>query len=135
MNNKERLYQWLKDKGISEFFDAMEIAEKADEIFNPESYSSKIAKVSITEQELHFHGPDITEEENKKMSAAMLRVFSLMKDGQWRTLENLMNVIGSPTQSIAIYLRAFREKRYGGHIVNKRKVGKGRIFEYQLIIR
>jgi len=124
----------ISEKVGAMFLDDGEVEVLADIFsrYRPQSFSKKIGKGSIEDTEFHAHGPEITEEEQKKMSGARLQVFSVMRDGEWRTLEYLRDVVGSPTQSIAIYLRSFREKKYGGYVVNKRKRGKTRIFEYQL---
>ena len=79
-------------------------------------------------------GPDITKDEKIEMRASRLAVFNIMKDGRWRTLEDIQACgIKSPPQSIAIYLRSFRESRYGGYIVNRKKLHDRRLFSYQVL--
>ena len=100
------------------------------------SFSEKIKKGSIADSEFHPNGPEVTSIEQKKMTKQRLKVFDLMKDGQWRTLDAIAaSGISSPPQSIAIYLRSFREEQYGGYTVNIRKLPKSRIFEYQLLFQ
>lgn len=93
------------------------------------------AGVTIKVDDFDPFGPEITEPERKKMSKQLLRVFEIMKDGQWRTLDQIAAFPGmrSPTQSISRYLCFFRAPQYGGHTVNRRKQQNARVFEYQVL--
>jgi len=70
-------------------------------------------------------------------------VVLVMRDGNWRTLEEIQEVIivggGQfyPVQSISARLRDCRKERFGRHTVDRRRRGspyKG-LFEYRLLIR
>ena len=64
------------------------------------------------------------------------RVFSLMVDGEWRTLSEVALVTGDPLQSISARLRDFRKARFGGHQLDRRRRGDdvSGLFEYRLVV-
>ena len=74
--------------------------------------------------------------DSARLTGQLRRVFTLMVDGQWRTLEEIAFVTGGSTASISARLRDFRKQKFGGHVVDRRRLGptKG-IFEYQLIVQ
>lgn len=59
-------------------------------------------------------------------------VFEAMKDGQWRTLNEISFITHAPESSISARLRDFRKERFGSHTVSRRHVKNG-LHEYQLI--
>lgn len=61
-------------------------------------------------------------------------VFSVMKDGQFRTLSSLAQMTGAPEASVSARLRDLRKPRFGGHTVNRQYLGNG-LFQYQLVVR
>jgi len=71
------------------------------------------------------------------------RVFQLMRDGEWRTFEEIRAVTGGSEAGISARLRDFRKTAdeipppYCGHRVDKRRRGdaaKG-IWEYRVLVR
>lgn len=84
----------------------------------------------------HFDGPDyIPEYDQVRLTGQCWRVFNLMKDERWRTLEEISSMIHDPQASVSAQLRHLRKDRFGSHIVNKRRRGDKSqgLFEYQLI--
>lgn len=71
----------------------------------------------------------------KRLTGQWLLVFDLMKDGCWRTLREIAQLTGCPEASISARLRDFRKKKFGGHIVDRRRRGHwvDGVHEYQLI--
>lgn len=71
--------------------------------------------------------------DHARLKGTLAKVFDLMSDGQWRTLE----VIGLPLNvgdaSISARLRDLRKAKYGSHTVERRHVRDG-LFEYRLIV-
>jgi hypothetical protein len=66
-----------------------------------------------------------------------------MCDGEWRTLSEInegtkseRNPLGDPPASISAQLRHFRKKRFGSHLVDKRRRGDdaGGLWEYRLVV-
>ncbi len=80
----------------------------------------------------------------KRLKTQIDRVFALMKDGQWRTLQEMQRDLEErypdthfPESSLSAQLRNLR-KEYGGfHIINKQRRGResNGTYEYQLLVR
>lgn len=85
---------------------------------------------------IRFNGSDYEpEDDDKRLSGQINRIFNLMKDGVWRTLEEIEKTTDDPQASISAQLRHLRKQRFGEHTVNKQRRGdrKNGLFEYQLI--
>lgn len=70
-----------------------------------------------------------------RLESQLWRVFGLMWDGEWRTLEQIAQATGGSEAGVSARLRDFRKPKFGGHTVNARRVGepKSGLFEYQVI--
>lgn len=66
-----------------------------------------------------------------RLNEQMRRVFRVMEDSKWRTLSEIARLTGDPEASVSARLRDFRKPRFGGLLVNRRRVNKG-LYEYQL---
>lgn len=85
------------------------------------------------QQPLRFDGPEyIPKRDQRRLTGQAERIFTLMKDSQWRTLPDIAKVTGDPEASISAQLRHFRKPRFGSHTVNRRHIIAG-LFEYQLL--
>lgn len=75
--------------------------------------------------------------DQKRLSKQYLRIFELMSDGKWRTLDEIARYTGDPHASISAQLRHFRKEAHGQHTVNKQRRGDPTqgLFEYQLLVR
>lgn len=73
--------------------------------------------------------------DDARLTGQIQRVFNLMRDGQWRTLEEIAVITGDPQASVSAQLRHLRKTRFGGHTVKKQSRGQREhgLFEYQLI--
>src|SRR4051812_39177242 len=67
-----------------------------------------------------------------RLSSQYMRVFNLMKDGRWRTLAEIREVVGGSEAGISARLRDFRKAVNGGHVVDDRRQGKSGVWEYRL---
>lgn len=86
---------------------------------------------------LHFDGDTYDAKNDQvRLTGQILRIFNLMKDGDWRTLTQISFATGDPHASVSARLRDFRKDRFGNHTVNRRHRGKlsGGLHEYQLIL-
>ena len=86
---------------------------------------------------MRFNGPDyVPVLDNARLSTQYVTIFNLMKDGEWRSLGEVDKITGHPEASISAQLRHMRKKRFGSHLVLKRRVGDPRdgLFEYRLIV-
>ena len=87
----------------------------------------------------HFDGE--TYESNhdfKRLTGQNLGVFNCMKDGSWRTLSEIEEVlgVGHSQAGISARLRDLRKEKFGSHTVDRRRRGnayKG-LHEYRLIV-
>ena len=71
----------------------------------------------------------------ERLTGQIRRIYDLMIDGAWRTLDEIHRCTRDPPASISAQLRHLRKRRFGGHTINKRRRGdeeKG-LWEYQLI--
>lgn len=70
----------------------------------------------------------------ERLAGQHARVYSLMEDGRWRTLDEIAALTGDPPASVSARLRDFRKPRFGAHAVERRARG-GRergLYEYRL---
>ena len=65
------------------------------------------------------------------------RIYSVMIDGEWRTLSEIAFTVKAPEASISAQLRNLRKEGYGHYLVNKHRRGEPHegLFEYQLLKR
>lgn len=83
---------------------------------------------------LRFNGPEyVPERDNARLGSQIMKIYNLMKDGQYRTLNSIHSLTGEPEASISAQLRHLRKERFGGHTVNRRYIENG-LYEYQLLI-
>jgi len=87
----------------------------------------------------HFDGSDYNKDlDLDRLTDQYHRIFRLMNDGKWRTLQEIQQVTGDPQASISAQLRHMRKPRFGAHIVRKQRVQDREadgLFEYQLSIK
>lgn len=85
----------------------------------------------------YFDGVEArTIEARIRLGAQLRRIFQLMRDGRWRTLDEIAEVTGDPAASVSAQLRHLRKPRFGSHTVERRVRGShvGGLYEYQLLI-
>jgi len=83
-----------------------------------------------------FDGDDyVPPRDNPRLTRQYERIFTLMRDGVWRTLAEIESLTGDPPASISAQLRHMRKARFGQHTLNRRHLGEPRhgLYEYQLI--
>jgi len=89
----------------------------------------------LTLDDIRFNGPVYEPEHDKaRLTGQILRVFNLMKDGVWRTLDEISAATGDPPASVSAQLRHLRKDRFGSHNVIKRHRGerKAGLWEYKI---
>ncbi len=82
-----------------------------------------------------FDGPAYDPKyDHQRLTGQIKRVFSLMADQRWRTLQEIADATGDPHASISAQLRHLRKERFGAHVVNRRARGDRShgLFEYQV---
>ena len=88
--------------------------------------------------EMRFNGPEYKPAfDQNRLTGQCLRIFDLMKDGNWRTLSEIEQGTGDPQSSISAQLRHLRKERFGAHEVNRQPRGnrENGLFEYQLKVK
>lgn len=72
-------------------------------------------------------------QDEDRLNAQMRRVFAVMRDGGWRTLAELSSETGDPEASVSARLRDLRKGRFGGLVVERRRVmDSDGLFEYRV---
>lgn len=71
--------------------------------------------------------------DNIRLTGQLQRVFDVMCDGRWRSLDDIARETGDPAASISAQLRHLRKDKFGNHTVNKEYRGDG-LYLYQLIV-
>lgn len=89
--------------------------------------------------EFRFDGDDyVPERDDERLTTQLHRIWALMIDGKWRTLEEISRRTSAPQPSALAQLGHMRKVRFGSHQTPKRKVlsGDGQfrgLYEYKLI--
>ena len=69
--------------------------------------------------------------DRKRLTGQIGRVYRLMDDGHWRTLDEIVCGTGDPHASVSAQLRNLRKEKFGGHIVDTQYIDNG-LYEYRL---
>jgi hypothetical protein len=82
-----------------------------------------------------FNGPAYQREfDFVRLTGQIKCVHGCMRDGKWRTLDEIAHVTGDPPASISAQLRHLRKAKFGSFMVEKRARGDRAhgLFEYRL---
>lgn len=80
-----------------------------------------------------FDGDTFNEDrDGERLRAQSRRVWGVMQEGGWLTLEQIAQATGDPTTSVSARLRDFRKRKFGGHVVLRKYVSKG-LWSYRLV--
>ena len=91
-------------------------------------------------KQLKMENPDydgsnyIRDLDRVRLAGQMKSIFLVMRDSEWRTLNEIAMITGFGEASISAQLRNLRKEKFGSHIVDKRRRGdkeKG-LWEYGL---
>jgi hypothetical protein len=88
-------------------------------------------------KETRFNGADyIPAIDDVRLTGQIKRIFDLMIDSKWRTLDDIKNITDDPEASISAQLRHLRKERFGAHIIERRSRGERAtgLYEYRLIV-
>ena len=69
--------------------------------------------------------------DHAQLNGQLMRVFVLMKDGHWRTLNEIARDVGGSPASVSARLRDLRKAKYGSRVVERLHVGNG-LFQYRV---
>ena len=81
-------------------------------------------------EDVHFDGDTYAPVRDKeRLTSQILRVYEVMEDGKWRTLQEICAVLNVSSASVSARLRDLRKPRFGGHKVERRYRERG-VWEY-----
>jgi hypothetical protein len=84
----------------------------------------------------HFNGPEyVPALDHDRLTGQIQRVYDCMRDGRWRTLDEIARETGDPQASISAQIRHLRKPRFGSFVTPKRRRGdpSDGLFEYRLL--
>lgn len=66
-----------------------------------------------------------------RLQGQLQRVFELMKDGKHRTLAEIAEQVSGSEAGVSARLRDLRKPKFGGHVVERKRLGGG-LWSYAL---
>lgn len=71
-----------------------------------------------------------------RLGAQYQRVWAVIRDGAWRTLQELAQASGDPEASVSARLRDMRKPKFGAHDIQRRRRGTPErgCWEYRLVV-
>ena len=98
------------------------------------SYYSQIKKKELLQPLPNHDGGTYDPDRDKaRLNAQQERVWAVMKDGCWRTLEDISEITGDPPASVSARLRDFRKEKFGSFDVERKYVLNG-LYRYRVIV-
>jgi hypothetical protein len=70
-------------------------------------------------------------EDHVRLSGQLARVRQVMRDGEWHTLDYLVNHCGGTAASVSARLRDLRKPKYGSATITRQRVAGG-LFAYRM---
>ena len=84
-------------------------------------------------KQLKFDGDDYNHERDSgRLTTQLLRIWCVMRTGQWETLNSIGAKTGDPAASSSSQLRHLRKKRFGSHTLIKHHAGNG-LYRYRIV--
>src|SRR5262245_10856013 len=68
----------------------------------------------------------------ERMNGQLRRVYEVMKDGHWHSLESLAREAGGTVASVSARVRDFRKRKYGSRLVERKHIKEG-LFLYRMV--
>lgn len=86
--------------------------------------------------DMHFDGETYDPSKDKiRLGSQAYKVFEVMRDGEWRTLQDIAHATQMPEASISARLRDFRKERFGEHEVQRQRCpDTDAQWEYRLVV-
>ena len=72
--------------------------------------------------------------DQERLTRQLGRVFELMRDAHWRTLDEIQAFAGGSEAAVSARLRDLRKPKFGGYQVERRRRGSGGTFEYRVLV-
>jgi hypothetical protein len=91
------------------------------------------SSIELRLREIFFDGRTYDPKlDRERLRTQLERVFSVMKDGRWRTLDMIRSLCGGTEASISARLRDLRKPRFGGFEVERKRAKRGGLWIYRL---
>lgn len=104
------------------------------EQFLPFDQIPEVKPLSLIPETARFDGADCqAKRDNARLTSQIQKIFELMKDGKWRTFDEIHKATKAPHNSISAQLRNLRKPRFGEHKVESDYIGNG-LYKYRLIV-
>ena len=81
----------------------------------------------------HHDGPDLTPADQRRLATQLVRVQTLMADGQWRTLSQIAATVGGSEAGVSARLRDLRKDKFGAHLVERHRTHSAGLWYYRLV--
>lgn len=82
---------------------------------------------------MRFAGSDYEPmRDDARLTGQLLRIWNVVSDQRWRSLDEIAQATGDPQASISAQLRHLRKERFGSHEVEKLHMGNG-LYKYRVI--
>ena len=69
--------------------------------------------------------------DHARLTGQLLRVFELMKDGQWRTLAEIAAAVDASEAAVSARLRDLRKEKYGAREISRERI-EGGLWKYRM---
>lgn len=69
--------------------------------------------------------------DHERLTGQLHRVLTIMRDGNWRTLQQIATVAAGTEPSVSARLRDLRKPKYGSHTIERRHVSSG-LWQYRM---
>ena len=105
------------------------------QVTTPPPTSDLHTRISSLPPSRRFSGPDYDPAlDATRLSHQLVRLYTLMADGDWRTLREIAAETGIPESSASAQLRHLRKPKFGAYQVDKRRRGERSdgLFEYRV---
>jgi hypothetical protein len=84
-------------------------------------------------ESVKFDGPAFDDlKDAARLTGQIARVWDVMKDGRWRTVEQIVSLTGDPANSVQAQLRHLRKPRFGSYLVERRRVTENGLWQYRV---
>ena len=88
----------------------------------------------MTQIDLEFHGKTYNPAlDRERLTRALDLVLEALRSGGWWTLHHLAGYAKCSEAGASARLRDLRRKQHGSHLIGRRRVSGGALFEYKLM--
>ena len=79
-----------------------------------------------------FDGPDCDAIDQARLTGQIERVWRVMSDHQWRTVNQICRSTGDPAPSVLAQLGHLRKAKFGAFLVERRRATDTGLYEYRV---